>query len=350
MGSAAALIAAGFLTRSFGFLLGLLVLACAWLFLSHRRVIWNGLTALLLLLVIAGGAFYSTRRGVIEGDNPAGLRLKNWISAWTIFATHPLGTGANTYGIVYPRYMLPGANETQYAHNTPLQLMSEFGFPVVLVGVAVVLIAVKRWKPDSLSRAPQCVLLALAVWCVHNLVDINVYFPSVGVMGAVLIGVLLRKELQIPAGPGRAALVSVGLIGTLAIHFSGLAMMSTELQHRAQIEYQEKKPAAAVATLNTARALMPLNSSLFHDAGDILLDIHSKSRDPKDLEAAARSFRRAIRMSPMKVGPHIGLGLCLSWVNDLDGALKEVRTAEELYPDSTYATSVARLMEARKGN
>jgi hypothetical protein len=353
--SAAGLLGAGVLTRSFGFLLGVLVLAGSWLVLHHRRLVWNKLSIVVLLLAVLGGSFYSARRGVIETSNPAGLRLKNWVTAWTIFATHPLGTGANTYGVVYPRYMLPGANETQYAHNTLLQLMSEFGFPVLLTAAVLILIAVKKWKPRTLDRPTQCCLLALVVWCVHNFVDIDLYFASLGALGAVLIGVLFRQiRDEQPVGEPRKSptwiLASVATLGVVVILFSGLAMVSTELQQRAQIEYEEHKTATAAETLEWAQAIMPLNSSLFHESGDILLDLHSRSRDPKHLDAAMESFRRATELSPMKVGPHVGLGLCLSWKNDLDGALEQVRAAEELYPDSTYVQSIAKLLEARKGS
>jgi hypothetical protein len=356
--SAVALLGAGFLTRSFGFVLGLLVLACAWILLHHRRVVWNRLSILFLVLAVTAGSFYSVRRGVIETSNPAGLRLKNWVSAWTIFATHPLGTGGNTFAVMYPRYMLPGANETQYTHNTPLQLLSEFGVPLLVTGIALFLLAVKRWKPRTLDRMTQCCLLALIVWCVHNLVDIDVYFPSLGVIGAVLIGVFFRQlrvldsaSQDLPAGPPRAWMSApVVALGIMAMLFSGLATVSSELKHRAQAEYEQHKMDTAVQTLEWAKTIMPIDSSLYHDAGDILLDMHTRTRDPKHLVAATESFRQAIALSPMKVGPHIGLGLCLSWTNDLDGALEQVRAAEELFPDSTYVQSIAKLLEGRKGN
>jgi hypothetical protein len=69
--------------------------------------------------------FITSRRNRIR--QPLILRAKNWITAWTIFAAHPMGIGLNNYGVVYSQYMLPGANETQYTHNTPLQLLSELG-------------------------------------------------------------------------------------------------------------------------------------------------------------------------------------------------------------------------------
>jgi hypothetical protein len=105
--SAATVLATGFLTRSFGFLLGLLVLATIATWLRYRRLLWNRVTPILLMVIVAGGLFYSARRDVIAGENPAGLRFKNWVSAWNIFAVNPLGTGLNTFGVVYSEYMQP---------------------------------------------------------------------------------------------------------------------------------------------------------------------------------------------------------------------------------------------------
>src|SRR5262249_870222 len=132
---------------------------------------------------------------------------------------------------------------------------------------------------------------------------------------------------------GIAPRALVAVLGILLVAFSGLSMVSSELQHRAQAEYQEHKKDTAADTLEWAKTIMPIDSSLYHDSGDILLDIYTRTRDPKRLNAATQSFQRAIALSPLKVGPHIGLGLCRSWLNDMDGAIREIRVAEELYPD-----------------
>jgi hypothetical protein len=190
--SAVLLFATGFLTRSFGFLVGLFTLASAWFGLRHRRLLWNRVTATLLVaalvLSVAGGSFYAARREVIEGSNPFSLRLKNWISAWSIFAANPMGTGLNTYGVVYSRYMLPGANETQYTHNTPLQLLSELGYPVLLGSAALLLIAMRKRQRQQERELSPYLLVALSAWIVHNLIDIDVYFASVGVVGVLCSG------------------------------------------------------------------------------------------------------------------------------------------------------------------
>jgi len=345
--SLAMLVAAGLLTRSFGFLAGLLVLALVWLFIHHRRMLWNKLTVVVIALFVAGVAFYLLRRGVIEGANPVVLRFANWISAWSIFSMHPLGTGLNTFGLMYPRYMLSGANETQFAHNTPLQLLSELGVFAIAAGVLVILLVVKNWSNAVRTRnmERECIVIALAVWCLHNLIDIDFYFGSVGCVGAVLIGVLLRNANTSVSVPNKPMVAGTGIVALAAVAFSGLVMFSTELQNRAKGEYESMKPEAAIATLMDARALMPLNSSLYQEAGQIQLELSQKRREPKYLAAAIGSFQRSIQLSPYRVDSHIGLGLCLSAGRDVAGGLKEIRIAQKLYPDYAYADAVVRLME-----
>ena len=341
------LLATGLLTRSFGFLVGLFVLTAAWMALRHRQLL-RRIAPVLLILVLIGAGFYSLRRGGIQDANPVFLRATNWISAWTIFAAHPLGTGLNTYGVVYSQYMLPGSNATQYTHNTPLQLLSELGYPALLAGAWLLLVTLRGWRRGQHLLLSPYIALALLVWAVHNMIDINVYFPSLGVIGAVLLGVLLRKPSVVPQPPAKAAPVLIAAFGLAMLLLAGLTMVSTELQYRAQREYEENNLQTASETLEIAKAIMPLNSSLYHDSGDIYLNIFHKKRDRKYLDAATNAFRRAIALSPEKVGPHIGLSLCLASADQVDDALEELRVAQRLHPDSTYIQAIARLLQKRK--
>jgi hypothetical protein len=84
------LLITGFLTRSFGFLVGLFVLAATWLLLRHRQLAWR-LAPIVVILILIGGSFYSVRKGGIADANPLVLRAKNWVSAGSIFAAHPMG-------------------------------------------------------------------------------------------------------------------------------------------------------------------------------------------------------------------------------------------------------------------
>jgi hypothetical protein len=341
------LLATGLLTRSFGFLVGLFLLTATWLLLNHRRAVWR-LAPLVIVLVIVGATFYSVRRGGIESANPAFLRAKNWVSAWSIFAAHPMGTGLNTYGVMYPQYTLPYSNESQYTHNTPLQLLSELGYPVLIAGVFLVLIALRAWNRGEYRSLSPYIAPALIVWTAHNMIDINVYFPSLGVIGAVLLGTLLRKPTSMPQPGMKPASMILVAFGMLTLVFASLVMVSSELQVRAKGEYEENRLSAAAETLETAKAVMPLNSSLFHDSGDVNLNLHQVKRDARYLDVAQKSFRRSIALSPKKSGSHIGLSLCLSSANHIDEALAELRIAQRLHPDSKYVRSIVRLIEKRK--
>jgi hypothetical protein len=126
-------------------------------------------------------------------------------------------------------------------------------------------------------------------------------------------------------------------------------MFSTELQNRAKGEYESLKPLVAIETLAQAREFMPFNSSLYQDMGQIQLELSQKRHDSQYLTAAMESFRRSIELSPYKVDSHIGLGLCLSASHDVAGGLKEVRVAQKLYPDNTYAQTIVHLMEKNLG-
>jgi hypothetical protein len=350
--SAGLLLTTGFLTRSFGFIAGLFLLVTAQLIMQHRKVLWNKASILLgtlLVLAMIGGVFYSMRREVIEEANPASLRAKNWLSAWNIFALHPLGTGLNTFGVVYPQFMQPNANETQFAHNTLLQLMSELGYPALLALMAAVIMLARRRWPEGTASSPY-LTLALIVWLAHNLIDINVYFPSMGVLGMVLIGILLARPRAEAIVPPQLILISVSLVAVVVMIFSGLVLVASELRHQARIESENSQIVAALASLDLAKKFNPLNSSLYHESGEICLDLYYKKKDPQYLELATAAFGKAVELSPNTVGPHVGLGLSLSTANKVEEALREIDTAQRLYPESSYIRSIARLMGKRIEN
>jgi hypothetical protein len=210
------------------------------------------------------------------------------------------------------------------------------------------LLALRARRRGQYSNLPPYVLLALAVWAAHNMIDINVYFPSLGVLGAVLLGVLLRQPSVTPQPQVKAGLTMIVSVGMFALVFAALVTVTTELQFRAKAEFDENRLQAAAETLDLAKAIMPLNSSLYHDSGDVNLNLFHRRHDAKYLDAATQSFRRAIALSPGKSGPRIGLTLCLASANRVDIALDELRAAQRADPDSKYVQAIAKLLEKRK--
>ena len=85
---------------------------------------------------------------------------------------------------------------TQFAHNTPLQLLAEGGV-VLVAGLLCVGVAGRRWKSSQnqiqrkvLSCDPLYlgIIGSLIAWFVHNGLDIDFYFPSLGALGFLVLG------------------------------------------------------------------------------------------------------------------------------------------------------------------
>jgi len=346
------ILTASALTQSYGFVLGLLVVLAGW-GLTRARFQWTR-TALAALVAIpfAGGCLVLVYLTRTVSHNPVLLRLQNWLSAWEIFSAHPLGSGLNTYAVLYLQHQQPGANETQFAHNTPLQLLAELG-----VFGLVVLIPLVFWFGSRLRNTPRegierWLFLALVVWITHNLMDINVYFGSIGAVGAVLAGMLMwtpAPKAQVDRNNWRRLVGGLtGGLAVLAILSSGAIYVSGEFLFRARAELEFQRIDEARATLRTAALINPFDSSIMHEAGQTELELFHTTGDREHLRASRDYFSRAIRLSPRKVGPRIGLALTSSSAGKVGEALRELEIAQSLHPASTQASNIRRLIEQRQ--
>ena len=87
----------------------------------------------------------------------------------------------------------------------------------------------------------------------------------------------------------------------LTLVFASLAMVSSELQVRAKGEYEENRLSAAAETLETAKSVMPLNSSLFHDSGDVNLNLHQVETRRHDISMCAEILSARNRAQPQQI-------------------------------------------------
>lgn len=163
------------------------------------------------VLVVVAAAVVASRSDIGRLE-PLRLRWLNWRSAAWVFVQNPwLGVGVGGVG----QAALPGPtgalNITPYTHNTPLQLLAEFGVAGAVplaVGIGWLVQLIRRgWSPH------KGLTLAVASLPLHNLVDFSAYAPEVLLPWAVLAGTLAGRVSPIPAKPLRSWAL-VALLGT----------------------------------------------------------------------------------------------------------------------------------------
>jgi hypothetical protein len=280
------------LTQSFG---GWVCLCCSlgavlfvWLCQRGRRADW--IVGAGLLLTLAGGwlTWTSYKRGfrlwnLNAAENPITLRLISYRTALDIFRDFPAtGVGLGNYGTLNPRYQTSPRLVTQFAHNTPLQLLSEGGVFLV-AGLLFVGIVGIRWKSarnqiqnQSLSRDPLYLgmMSSLAAWLVHNALDIDVYFPSLGALGFFVLGLYLDY-------PG--------------------------FKSKEDKTYSPRLAKASIVLAEIALGLALLTGIRFHVSRS-LLDLAGISVSSNNLADANRYARWAVRIRPQDAAGIVFLG------------------------------------------
>ncbi len=131
-------------------------------------------------------------------ENPITLRLITYRTALDIFRDFPVtGVGLGNYGTLNPRYQTSPRFVTQFAHNTPLQLLSEGGVVLMagllcvgVVGHSMEVISKSNLRAKHSSSDPLYLGMmgSLVAWLVHNGLDIDFYFPSLGALGFLVLG------------------------------------------------------------------------------------------------------------------------------------------------------------------
>lgn len=199
--------------------IGLLTLLASAFLLPQRQRLRDGVFRALLataglvaLALVAGGLDWLDRFDAsVLGTDAAFRRLNRdltWAAALDVW---PVGAGLGSFATVFPHYQAEVFSYyfVEHAHSDFLQWLMETGLPGLLVAaLALALVAARvvtlvrdragagRWREaDRVSVAAGLGLLALAL---HAWVDFPLHIPANAMLGAFLLGVLLRSA---PPGP-----------------------------------------------------------------------------------------------------------------------------------------------------
>jgi O-antigen ligase len=350
-----------FLTQSFGGWLACFgsLSGAGWVWLKRQEVRLRTAVMTILVLVLTaavGMAWITLRRGfglweLSVGENPIALRWNNYVTAWRIFRDFPVaGVGLGNYGTLNPRYQLSERFVTQYAHNTALQLLSECGvlfivFSLILAAVffsrrksSLVLESSANWRP--LYRI--CLLAGLFAWFIHNCLDIDLYFPSLGALGILMWGLYFESSSEPPPRrvPSRwersalmlrrgtlAALFVVFFFGScfhLSQMFGGLAA-----DHALASDFESaKKYSSWAVRLNPSDAeLVVLQSKI-----DVQASSPSSQTKRESLQTLRRGFEQASKLDRFNARYYLELSRIYSGLGEADRARKAMEHAKSLFP------------------
>ncbi len=264
--------------------------------------------------------------------HPAYLRLLNWKSALSILIDYPwTGTGLGTFKIIYPQYMLPGANEANFVHNSYLQIGSELGLP----GLLAICYAAGVWILRGLTRLTTLgdrdgrilvhgLFLAGLCFCLHNLVDYDLYVPSLGLIGFMLLGLGGNRGVHTPIP---LYIPHLFLISLSLYLFAVNAQLYLTHGYIQQIKesWEQRDLEKAYETAQKALLYDPKSPLLQEISGMLLLEL-------KRPEEATQAFQKAIELDPRVPRFHAYLAEAYLLKGDLAGAYVETKRAVELFP------------------
>ena len=286
---------------------------------------------------VAGAAIFLALRmsgpmAVDEGSGPLMLRALNWKVALEIAATSPiLGAGAGCYGIAFPALREWGMNESQFAHNSYLQILAEGGVLLAVpILIGAVLLARRALRAAAAGGDEALVALGCLAFMAHNVVDFTLFLATTGMAFACLAGLLA------PAGRNRgASLALVRPAAAVALVLSAVAVIvgtADRARNAGRGLFVERRLEEALPPARRASRINPIDPDARSLQSQILLEAAAASRNPAGLPEAEAQAERAVRLDPRTPGRWRHLGRVRLARGDLLGAYLALARAAALYP------------------
>ncbi|OQY28093.1 MAG: hypothetical protein B6244_08280 [Candidatus Cloacimonetes bacterium 4572_55] len=309
-------------TQSMGAFLTLAVmigLTAIFLFIKNRRRLSATKWATILITIIfhigmALAAINKARPDAIwslEKGSSLSWRWENWKIGLSIFKDHLLtGVGAGCYGSIYQKYMTVAANETQYAHNLPIQLSAELG----VLGLLLISL-LYGWRiyqiRQKVNESGWTTIFELSLfgYLIHNLVDFDFYFSSLSIPAFMLFGLSgaeRRQEIAISPLKKKAILAGAIAVGFLTI-ISVFPPVYAEYQAEQALDrFIAGDESEAYMYQKKAVQTDPKNSLLSADLGN--LTIRRDMPTPVKLGKSIALYEQAVRFDQCNPGYHLRLG------------------------------------------
>ncbi len=263
------------------------------------------------------------------------------VAALPVIASHPIaGVGRGAFSAAFVDEQ--GTEKRFfYPENLPVQWASEWGLPITLALLVVIIWSIARGFRLSRSHAHLGGLAGLVAIGTHQLADFSLELVGVAVVAAATLGavadsVSVRRQQPLRKLCTVISIMSVGA-AALALSLLGGDVFTLEMQSRAALERGDNVKARDL----TKRGLsLHPSEPIFALTG---AEVAVRERDA----SAARWINRAQELAPLWSAPHLLAARWLFSLGELDQALIEIREAEALRPGSAR-TTVCSLLRANE--
>jgi len=353
---AAGLLAAASATAA-GALLAAVVLGAIVARPAARRRVLAGVAVGVILVVCVVLVRGAQVTDVDAAGSPWRLRAANFRVAGEMIVDHPwIGVGVGGFGEVYPQYRQPDDNESQHAHDLPLELCAELGLPAGILCSALFLWVfvspVLRRRKDVPPWA-QGAAVGLAALAIQNLVDFTILLPSLLWLAAILRGLIAlpsRVERRSRGPVIRMAALTAVIVSACLAGLSGLAW---EARLNAKQVLVAGDLESAEVEAERATWFAPWNPDGWLYRSELSFARSARAGQP---ERAARgpaleTIERAIALSPVRPAARIVRARLRALDGDLPGAYADAERAARLYPmNREYREARDGLAEALDGS
>jgi tetratricopeptide (TPR) repeat protein len=297
-------------------------------------VLAAGTLAILLIAIALQGSDLARELGHRHNIAP---KFAGAVAALPIIASHPIaGVGRGAFSAAFVDEQ--GTDKRFfYPENLPIQWVSEWGLPIALTLLVIVIWSIGRGFRLRRSHAHLGALAGLIAIGVHQLADFSLELVGLAVVAAATLGsvadsVFVRRAQSLPQLCTVMSIISLGA-ATLALSLVGGDVFTLEMQSREALEQGDNAKARELAkkglSLHPSEPIFALTGA----------EVAVRERDP----SAGRWVNRAQALAPSWSAPHLLAARWLFSLGERDQALVELREAEALRPGSARKTVCALL-------
>ncbi len=304
-------------------------------------------TAMLLAHFFSSGEVGSRILSLRDPYQAGGARFLIWEQSWNLWKDSPwYGNGLGTYWLTYAAYRLAyDANDSGFfAHNDYLQILTESGWPALLlllaVLAAILVLFVKTYRNKTVGSSTKIesagLFAALLSVFLHSIFDFDLYSMPTMILAGLVMGRLwmLCNEpisfVSLKVSPCKwFSLSAISLLLLLLALLPGIYFLTVGISHhyhqRGEHLIKAGQPDKAMDALQIAGSLWPSHDLPRYLQANIyqLALQENPQMDPaarkQAFDEAERKLRQAEKLNPLRPQTFVVRGQLYAQNRDLTG-------------------------------